>query len=99
MVEMRLYYDDNGNVLFYTCDKPEGTFIVIDKDVYAACRFDIKILDGKIVKPEQAIVISKLVPGKEGVTCAMEDINIVVNNTYTGKTIKWELEQHEFKCN
>jgi len=48
-VEFRLYYDDNGSVLFYTCEKPEGKYIVIDSLVYAACRMDIKIVDGNII--------------------------------------------------
>ncbi len=99
MVELRLYYDDIGNVLFYTCDKPEGNFIVIDKDVYAQCRFDIKIVDGKIVRPEQAIVIRKMIPSVEGTKCSKENINIVVNDTYSGDTIYWKLKQYEFKNN
>ena len=28
--EFRLYYDDKGKVLFYSCEKPEGDYIVID---------------------------------------------------------------------
>lgn len=97
MVELRLYYDDNGNVLCYTCDKPEGNFIVIDKDVYAECRFDIKILDGKIVKPEQSVVVSKMVTSTNGVRCAKQDISIIVDETYTGETIEWKLKHYEFK--
>lgn len=45
--EYRLYYDDTGNVLFYTCEKPEGNFIVIDKQTYSEMRYDIKIVNGK----------------------------------------------------
>jgi hypothetical protein len=26
--EFRLYYDDKGKVLFYSCEKPEGNYIV-----------------------------------------------------------------------
>lgn len=97
MVELRLYYDDNGNVLFYTCDKPEGKYIVIDNDVYAQCRFDIKVLDGKIINPEQSILITKMVQDDGGIACAKEDINIIVDDSYSGDKVKWKIKQHEFK--
>lgn len=96
---MRLYYDDNGNVLYYTCDKPEGNFIVIDKDIYAECRFDIKIIDGKIVKLHDSIVVEKMTIDPEGTLCSSDDINIIVDSSYSGRTIKWKLKQHEFKNN
>jgi hypothetical protein len=28
--EFRLYYDDKGNVICYSCEKLEGNYIVID---------------------------------------------------------------------
>ena len=30
--EFRLYYDERGNVLFYTCEKPAGNYVIIDVD-------------------------------------------------------------------
>ena len=29
--EFRLYYDDEGRVLFYTCEKPEGNYLEIGR--------------------------------------------------------------------
>lgn len=46
-IEYRLYYDDKGNVLFYTCEKPEGKFIKVDSQTYSEMRYDIRIIDGK----------------------------------------------------
>jgi len=45
--EYRLYYDDEGNILFYSCEKPEGNFIRIDRQSYSEMRYDIKIIDCK----------------------------------------------------
>jgi hypothetical protein len=46
--EFRLYYDERGCVLFYTCEKPEGNYIVIDSNTYAQGRPDVRVVDGKI---------------------------------------------------
>lgn len=93
--EFRLYYDDKGKVLFYTCDKPEGKYIVIDADTFAQGRPDIRVVDGKIASFDSGAVVSKLVLNDEGITCASEDISIVVDDTYDGKTNKWKLITYE----
>lgn len=96
-VEFRLYYDDKGMVLFYTCEKPEGNYIVIDAATYAAGRPDIRIIDGKISTAIPSLVVSKLMPNNEGVTCTEEDISIVVDEKYKGKTINWKLNTYELR--
>lgn len=97
--EFRLYYDENGRVLFYTCDKPDGDFIVIDSQTYAEARPDIRILDGIIHKASEFLVISKLIREDTGTTCAIEDISIIVDSGYTGKTQTWKAVTNEFKYN
>lgn len=95
MVEFRLYYDDNGRVLCYTCDKLEsGNFLVIDAQTYAECRFDLKIIDEKIIDVNKSTVL-KLVPSSNGITCALEDNAIIVDETYTGNVINWDLKIYE----
>lgn len=93
--EFRLYYDDKGNVLFYTCEKPEGKYIVIDATTYAAGRPDIKIVNGKISDSNPGSVVSKLIESDEGIECAEEDVSILVDSLYTGKKIKWKLVTYE----
>ena len=93
--EFRLYYDDKGKVLFYTCEKPEGNYIVIDAETYAAGRPDLRIIDGRISTMVPNLVVSKLMPNINGVSCAEEDISIVVDNNYTSKTINWKLNTYE----
>ena len=50
--EYRLYYDDNGNVLFYAGEPTdsEHKYIVIDAQTFAEARPDIKVVDGQIVR-------------------------------------------------
>jgi hypothetical protein len=93
--EFRLYYDDKGKVLFYTCDKPEGNYIVIDANTFAQGRPDIRVVDGKIASVDSGAVVSKLILNIEGISCASEDISIVVDETYDGETNKWKLITYE----
>lgn len=93
--EFRLYYDDKGKVLFYTCEKPEGNYIVIDADTYAQSRPDIRVVDGKIATSSYGSVVSKLIPDSTGITCASEDVSIIVDHTYVGETIKWKTQTYE----
>ena len=93
--EFRLYYDDKGKVLFYTCDKPAGKYIVIDANTFAQGRPDIRVVDGKIASVDSGAVVSKLILNIEGISCASEDISIVVDETYDSETNKWKLITYE----
>lgn len=93
--EFRLYYDDKGNVLFYTCDKPEGNYLVIDAPTFASGRPDIRVVDGKISTVVSSSVVSKIMPSADGVSCAEEDVSIVVDDKYTGNKIKWKTVTYE----
>ena len=95
--EFRLYYDDKGKVVCYSCEKIEGTYIVIDAATYAAGRPDVRVIDGKISTAVPSLVVSKLMPNIEGVSCAEEDISIVVDNNYKDKIIKWKLNTYELE--
>lgn len=93
--EFRLYYEkDSGKVLFYTCDKPEGDFVIIDKITYAAARHDIRVVNGKISKVQSNLIVTKLVPNKnEGQLCEAEDISIITTDEKNG--IRWKLKTYE----
>jgi hypothetical protein len=92
--EFRLYYDERGNVLFYTCEKPEGNYVVIDEDTYAQCRPDIKIINGKIAVAISGSIVSKLIHDDNGTSCASEDLSIIVDDSYDNIT-KWKLKTYE----
>ena len=95
--EFRLYYDDKGKVVCYSCEKIEGTYIVIDASTYAAGRPDVRVIEGKISTAVPSLVVSKLMPNTEGVSCAEEDISIVVDDKYKDKIIKWKLNTYELE--
>ena len=96
--EFRLYYDEKGKILFYTSEKPEGNYIVIDALTYAEGRPDLRVVDGRISTVNQGSVVSKLVPDKsEGVECSVEDVSIIVPKKCKVKKIKWKLQTYELR--
>ena len=90
-VEYRLYYDDLGNLLYYSCEKPEGNYLVIDVQTYAEGRHDIRVEDGKIIRTYATPTIHKVVKSTTGTRCAIEDVSIVVGEDYDGETTYWKL--------
>lgn len=94
--EFRLYYDDQGKVLFYTCEKPEGNYIIVDAITFAAARPDVRVVDGKLSTVNSNLVIAKLMPdADEGIECALEDISIVASSKDKIKKQKWKLNVYE----
>lgn len=77
--EFRLYYDDKGQVVFYTCEKLEGDYIVIDALTFAEARPDVRVVDGKLIRAGSGAVISRLTPSTNGVMCEVEDISILTD--------------------
>lgn len=98
-LEFRLYFDDNGKVVCYTTEKPEGNYIVVERQIYLEARTDIRVVNGEIIKSQQGAVITKLVPSNSGIRCATHDVNIIVPEDYTGPTIVWDTQKYEFKYN
>ena len=95
--EFRLYYDENGKVLHYTCEDLEGNYIVIDSQVYNEGRYDVRVIDGKIVNTSEFTYTQKIVPSTTGYRCAKENVNIVVSEEYIGETLTWDVKQYEHK--
>ena len=94
--EFRLYYDDNGKVLFYTCEKPEGKYIEIDAATFAEARPDLLVIDGKLIKTNVTGVVGILtLSDDEGTRTTKEDASIVVDDDYSGETNKWKITYYE----
>ncbi len=98
--EFRLYYKDNGSVDFYTCEKPEGNYLVIDAGVFAEARPDIKVIDGRISRNRPSAVVHKYKPSTSGILTSIDDISILLDATkikpHDAKRIQyWELREHE----
>jgi hypothetical protein len=94
--EFRLYYDDAGKVICYSCEKLEGNYIVIDSITYAQARPDIRIIDGKISTVSNHCIVSKLMPDpKRGQLCEKEDVSVIASSE--GETVRWKLNTYELK--
>jgi hypothetical protein len=92
--EFRLYYDDTGSIICYTCDKLDGNYIVIDAQTYAEGRHDVKVLNGKIVQNYSNAIIARLTKDVEGTLCSLEDMSIIVDNSEV-ETQYWKLKVYE----
>jgi hypothetical protein len=95
--EFRLYYDEEtGKALFYTCEKPEGKFIVVDNVTFACARQDVRVIDGKLSRANPSAIINKLMPDDEtGIECIKDDVSIVASEQVKDKTQKWKLNVYE----
>jgi hypothetical protein len=94
MVEFRLYYDDTGKVICYTCEQlPGDNYIVIDTQTYAEGRPDLRIVNGEIRRASDFVVVSKLVESSTGIECNYDDVCIIDDTG--GK--KWKTETYEFR--
>lgn len=97
-IEYRLYYDENGRVLYYTMDKPEGNYVVIDKQTYQEARPDARVVDGKVAIVSSHLTVCKLMPNdNEGTLCAADDISIVLSGNEKVKSQKWKLVMYELQ--
>ena len=89
--EFRLYYDDKGSVIAYTCEDLEGNYVVIDALTFAEARPDVKVVDGKLIKNHSGSVVSRLYRDHDGVLCEVEDVSIITETV--GQY--WKLKTHE----
>lgn len=86
--EFRLYYDEKGQVVCYTCDKIEGNYIVVDNLTFAEARPDVRVVDGKLIRNNSGSVVSRLYEDNNGILCEKEDISIIT----TGDGKYWNLK-------
>lgn len=89
--EFRLYYNDEGTVLFYSMENLPGNFIIVDKQTYHECRTDLLVRDGKIIRQTHA-ASWKLVPADEGsCACHPQDVTLIVDINCANKQF-WKVK-------
>lgn len=93
--EFRLYYDESGKVVTYTCEKLIGKYIVIDAETFAEARPDVLVVNGIITKANKANYTSKLKPAPEGISCLKDDVSIISNDEDVEK-VTWRVCINEF---
>jgi len=75
--ENRLYYDDAGQPVTYSQEDLPGNYIVVDQQTFNEYRMDVRIVDGKVTRPNMITEFRKLVPSDEGTETLVEDVTIV----------------------
>jgi hypothetical protein len=88
----RLYYDSSGLPLFYTMDTvPGDNYIEVTVEQLAQGRYDIRVINGKIVLPNSN-KHNKLIPTDEDSTSTTTTNAMVVD---PAGTIKWKVRNYE----
>lgn len=88
----RLYYSESGSPLFYTMDTvPGDNYIEITVDQLAQGRYDIRVINGKIVLPQQN-KHNKLIPAETD-TISTTTTNIMVVDP--AGSIQWRVRNYE----
>ena len=88
----RLYYDDNGNPLFYSMEDLPGNYIDIDATTYAESPSQVKVINNELVRVTTQANI-KLAPSAVGVACDPRDVCVVVSESQPH--IKWSVHTYE----
>jgi len=91
--EFRLYYDNKGNVLFYTGEKPEGNYIVVDTQTFAEARMDVRVIDGVIRHNSTITQVYKLKPTTEGTLTHVDDVSLILEDDNEG--VYWNFDVKE----
>ena len=89
----RLYYNDHGQVLFYSMEDLPGKYIEIDQETFSRSPSNVRVAGGKLTYINYTKQASKLVPGVEGTCCSINDITVVVDANQPH--VKWKLRTYE----
>jgi hypothetical protein len=77
-VHYRLYYDDAGQLLFYSQEDLPGNYIDVTPAQFALQDQSVKVVNGKLVRHRRTM-ITKLVHSNSGTCCHVKDVTIVVD--------------------
>lgn len=88
----RLYYDDQGDPLFYSTEDLPGNYIEIDLETFSRSSGHVRVVNGQLVKKNYSRTV-KLVPGDQGTPCDPRDITVVISEDRLN--IKWQRKNAE----
>lgn len=90
----RLYHDDQGRPLFYSMEDLAGTYIEVDQTTYVLSPYNVRVVDGKLTVLPSRTSVTKLRPhAKQGVTCDLRDICVIVDSQMQHQ--RWSLETND----
>jgi|APSaa5957512622_1039677.scaffolds.fasta_scaffold18213_4 hypothetical protein len=78
--EYRVYYDELGDIKYYSTEKHKSkySYIVIDQKAYRAGNYSLVVRNGKLVKLGETNRTQKLIPQEIGIMCYIDDVSIIV---------------------
>jgi hypothetical protein len=85
--DFRLYYDSNGDVIEYSMTSLDGVYLQIDALTFAERRYDVKVIDGQIIRLHELNQLKLHEVTENGIACHSTDISIVVDSEYTDKKL------------
>ena len=89
----RLYYNDQGEPLFYATEDLPGNYIDIDTETFARASSRVKVSNGQIISTTTHRVSRKLAPAEHGVACDSRDVCVVVSTELSHT--KWTIKTYE----
>ena len=90
-VVLKLYYNDQGEPIVYTCDTQPGNYIEVDPETFAERSMRVRVSNGVLKHLPPLTYISKLQPSESGTMCHNKDVAIVVNDLGT----YWKKQTYE----
>jgi len=98
-IEYRLYYNTDGKPTMYTTEKPDGNYVVITREQYAICDWQVIVVDGEIKSTKNIKKIYKLQKSTTGIKTSKYDINILLEDNDDVEHNYWTLVTHEYTRN
>lgn len=89
----RLYYNDQGEPLFYSQEDLLGNYIDIDAKTFAQSPSHVRVVDGKLINLTTRRVLRKLTPSDQGTACDSRDVCVVVDTD--AQHTKWNIKTYE----
>lgn len=87
-VTLRLYHDEKGSPLCYSCDPMAGNWIPVTAEQYARASFRVRVVDGKLIELGSDLR-PKLKPSEHGTVCADTDVTVIVTDRQPH--LRWSL--------
>lgn len=82
-VVFKLYYNEQGEPIVYTCDKLAGNYIEVDAETFAVRPMRVQVVNGVLKHLPPLVHIHKLIPSASGTMCHSQDVAVVVSNSGT----------------
>jgi len=87
----KLYYNEQGEPIVYTCDTLDGNYIEVDSETFAIASYRVRVVNGKLVHIPPTVYLNKLHPSDSGTLCHSQDVAVVVKDSGT----HWKRKTYE----